>query len=226
MQACKPKIDTFVKLNVTHILVLMLIFIAGCFSNDRNALNERNSFYVKAEKLKEEGKFGNAVEAFSQCLRYSPDSYKAHLQLAMIFEDNLGDLPQAVVHYQHYIKKSPEKDQISVVQKWLQRVGEKYYNSLKMKYRGKDAITESEEEQERVDKKEVLHQQSVEENKESFYVVKPGETLNQIAKDFFGDYKYWSLLYEANKHMLSSPEQLHVGQRLVLPQVDSFRHHD
>ncbi len=217
----KLEICTLAKLDFKNILFLIIVFVAGCFSNNRNALNESNSFYINAEKLKREGKFNNSVEAFFQCLRHSPGSYKAHLQLAMIFEDNLDDLSQAIVHYQHYINKSPEKNQTSVVEKWLQRAEKKYYNSLKMKYEEKDSAAEPEVPQV-IDEKKLSHQsqKSAEENNESFYVVREGDTLNQIAKDFLGDYKYWSLLYEANADILISPEQLQVGQRLIIPQLD------
>ncbi len=57
----------------------------------------------------------------------------------------------------------------------------------------------------------------------SFYVVKHGDTLSKIARDVLGDEKHWQAIYDINRKMLKSPEQLHVGQRLRLPNLDRKR---
>ena len=202
-----------------------MILLSGCFSNDRHALNENNSFYIKAEKFRKNGDFNNAVEAFSQCIRHSPGSYKAHLQLAIIFEDNLENLSGAIVQYQNYINKSPEKNQILIAQKWLRRAEEKYYNSLKIKYEDKD-ISKSLDAEASAEIIISPQDTGINENSESFYVVRSGDTLNEIAKNLLGDSQHWSLLYEANRDVLYSPGQLQVGQRLIIPQLNPTQNHN
>ncbi len=48
------------------------------------------------------------------------------------------------------------------------------------------------------------------------YEVKSGDTLSQIAKDFYGEPDYMKI-FEANKPMLSDPNKIYVGQMLRIP---------
>jgi nucleoid-associated protein YgaU len=50
-----------------------------------------------------------------------------------------------------------------------------------------------------------------------FYTVSPGDSLGSIAQKFYGDAVYFPVIFEANRALLASPDQLSVGQRLVVP---------
>jgi len=54
--------------------------------------------------------------------------------------------------------------------------------------------------------------------KKKLYVVKPGDNLAQIARNVYGDHRMWRTIYMANRHLISSPTELEVGQRIALPQ--------
>jgi LysM repeat protein len=49
------------------------------------------------------------------------------------------------------------------------------------------------------------------------YVVQPGDTLSGLAGRFLGSTRRFLNLYEANRHVLSSPDNLKVGMRLIIP---------
>jgi nucleoid-associated protein YgaU len=53
------------------------------------------------------------------------------------------------------------------------------------------------------------------------YVVKAGDSFSRIARDKYGTGALWQVLWKANKDRLglSTPEQLRVGQKLVVPQL-------
>ncbi len=51
-----------------------------------------------------------------------------------------------------------------------------------------------------------------------FYVVKSGDTLSRISKDIYGDIKYFKMIFDANKDVLTS-ENLQIGQKLRLPKL-------
>jgi len=51
------------------------------------------------------------------------------------------------------------------------------------------------------------------------YVVQPGDTLSGLAGRFLGSTRRYLDLYEANRDILSSPDDLQVGMRLKIPQV-------
>jgi len=52
---------------------------------------------------------------------------------------------------------------------------------------------------------------------EEIYVVKKGDTLQKISKEFYGTTKRWKKIYEANKKVLKGPDFIKKGQKLVIP---------
>ncbi len=52
---------------------------------------------------------------------------------------------------------------------------------------------------------------------ESFYTVKPGDSLSKIAKDVWGDMRRWPEIFEANRDQLKDPNLIQVGQKLRIP---------
>ena len=51
----------------------------------------------------------------------------------------------------------------------------------------------------------------------TYYEVVEGDTLSGIAQRFYGDASKYMTIYEANRSQLSSPDEIRVGQRLVIP---------
>jgi len=50
-----------------------------------------------------------------------------------------------------------------------------------------------------------------------FYVVQKGDTLQKISEKLYGTTQKWQSLYNANKHMLKSPDRIRSGQKLLIP---------
>jgi nucleoid-associated protein YgaU len=49
------------------------------------------------------------------------------------------------------------------------------------------------------------------------YVVKSGDTLSKIAKEFYGDAGQYMKIFKANDTQLTDPDKIKVGQELVIP---------
>lgn len=54
-----------------------------------------------------------------------------------------------------------------------------------------------------------------------FYTVQTGDSLGAISIKFFGSTEFYADIFEANKGLLSSPDRIRAGQRLVIPQIDA-----
>jgi LysM repeat protein len=54
------------------------------------------------------------------------------------------------------------------------------------------------------------------------YTVREGDTLQKIAKKFYGTTKKWTLIYDANKATLKGPDRIYPGQVLNIP-LDSSK---
>ena len=50
------------------------------------------------------------------------------------------------------------------------------------------------------------------------YVVKSGDSLSKIAKQFYGDAKEWKRIYDVNRETIKNPDLIHPGQKLYIPQ--------
>lgn len=50
-----------------------------------------------------------------------------------------------------------------------------------------------------------------------FYTVASGDSLGSIAQKFYGDAVYFPAIFDANRNLLAGPDELAVGQRLVIP---------
>lgn len=49
------------------------------------------------------------------------------------------------------------------------------------------------------------------------HIVKMGETLSIIARDYYGDAKRWPEIYSANKATITNPDKIYVSQRILVP---------
>jgi len=52
------------------------------------------------------------------------------------------------------------------------------------------------------------------------YTVKSGDTLSKIAKQFYGDARKYSIIFEANRDILKDPNIIHPGQKLLIPKIN------
>lgn len=52
-----------------------------------------------------------------------------------------------------------------------------------------------------------------------FYTVQPGDSLGAIAQKMYGDANLYPQIFDANRALLSSPDQIRTGQRLVVPDL-------
>jgi len=50
-----------------------------------------------------------------------------------------------------------------------------------------------------------------------FYVVKPGDTLSKIAKQYLGDANKYPAIFEANREVIRDPNLIYPGQKLRIP---------
>ncbi len=67
--------------------------------------------------LREQGKFDKAGQAYQQALQIDPNYANAHLNIAVLYDIYLSDLPNALQHYEKYQSLTDNKDE--QVPKWI-----------------------------------------------------------------------------------------------------------
>ena len=55
------------------------------------------------------------------------------------------------------------------------------------------------------------------------YVVQSGDNFSRISRKHYGDAKYWKRIFDANKQVVSDPNLLRPGQKLVIPKLATAR---
>lgn len=60
-------------------------------------------------------------------------------------------------------------------------------------------------------------QAAPQEPESKFYTVKPGDSLSKIAQAFYGSASRYAAIFEANRPMLSDPDEIYPGQVLRIP---------
>ena len=53
--------------------------------------------------------------------------------------------------------------------------------------------------------------------KVEYYVIKSGDTLGKIAKNFYGDAMQYPRIFEANKEVIEDPDKIYPGQKIRIP---------
>lgn len=52
-----------------------------------------------------------------------------------------------------------------------------------------------------------------------FYEVKSGDTLSKISKEYYGDPMKYSVIFDANRPLLTDPDKIYPGQVLRIPDL-------
>jgi nucleoid-associated protein YgaU len=53
-----------------------------------------------------------------------------------------------------------------------------------------------------------------------YYLVQKGDTLSAIAKRYYGDFKLYPRIFEANREVIKDPDLIFVGQKIRIPLDD------
>lgn len=64
---------------------------------------------------------------------------------------------------------------------------------------------------------EVLKGMPVYINTKTTHTVRTGEDLHWLAAEYYGNARMWTIIYDANKHLIKDPNHLVVGTKLVIP---------
>lgn len=52
--------------------------------------------------------------------------------------------------------------------------------------------------------------------------VQKGEYLTQMARKYYGDYRFWPYILEVNRHLFDSPEKVQADMEIFLPNATTF----
>ena len=91
-------------------------------------------FFKQGIKAQEANEFKQATKYFNRYISLKPDSSKAHLRLASIYDENLDKPLHAVYHYERFLELSPNSPEAKNIKKWQDAALKKYYYKARNQY--------------------------------------------------------------------------------------------
>jgi LysM repeat protein len=212
--------------------------VIGCERS--NVAPELSATYQAARQASERSDHPAAAIAYRQLLDQYPAFARGHLELAMLYDEKLGDPIEAIHHYRRYLALEPSSDRRHVVEDFIER--SKLALAAKAPTTGGDAgelVRLQNQNNALLAEMAALKAAPpplpvtnvvaaplpvtntattvAPPPKPRTHVVQKGDTLFSLAVRYYGTPTAWDKIYQANRGSLPNKDQLRIGQSLVIP---------
>ncbi|MDL5048662.1 LysM peptidoglycan-binding domain-containing protein [Oscillatoria amoena NRMC-F 0135] len=106
------------------VLLATALLLAGCDQIGRmtssDAEAENNPHFAKAKERYAMMDYQGAIEAYERALRQNANLAKAHLEIALIYDDKLKDHISAVYHFRKYLVMRPDSGKKELVEEFME----------------------------------------------------------------------------------------------------------
>jgi len=201
----------------------------------------RNTQVVKdADAKVAEGDFVRAIGLYESILDGSAGSADVHYRLALLYDDKMNDPLNALHHFKRYLTLAPDGLHANDAKNFMKRDELALLTNLSgdtvvpraeaARLRNENLTLRKELEDQRVathnaasgNKKATPAAKATATRKKSnaharTYVIKRGDTLASIARKFYNSSARWKEIRDANAKTIDNPENLKVGETLVIP---------
>ncbi|MDX2226165.1 MAG: LysM peptidoglycan-binding domain-containing protein [Verrucomicrobiae bacterium] len=114
--------------------LLCVLLLSGCdpFSSNATspeAQDENNKNFQKAKERYGLMDYDGAVDYFERALRDNPKLAKAHLELALIYDEKKQDYVSAIFHFERYLRLRPDSGKKEMVQDFLNAAKKKLHSA-------------------------------------------------------------------------------------------------
>ncbi|MGA2604427.1 MAG: LysM peptidoglycan-binding domain-containing protein [Verrucomicrobiia bacterium] len=82
---------------------------------------EREADYQRAKRLCEQHDFAGAASFYEKALSVNPDFANGHMELGLLYENQLGDPISAIYHYRRFLELRPDSEKRQLVEDFVER---------------------------------------------------------------------------------------------------------
>jgi len=217
--------------------VSLSIFVACAFTGCDRLMSSRYAQLVQdADGKSAQGDFERAINLYEAALDDSPRCAEIHYKLALLYDDKMNDPLSALHHFRRYLALSPNGSHANDVKNSMKRDEVAVLTTLS----GDSVVTRAEAARlrnENLNLKELEARAGTlrsgsEKSKAGdasstrtaskksggrTYIVQSGDTLASISRKFYKSPRRWEKILNANKESIHNPENLKVGQTLIIP---------
>jgi tetratricopeptide (TPR) repeat protein len=228
------------------LFIISILFLSSCYKKQENL---KNPFFIKAQKSYNEGNYNQSTVYYQKYLILYPESAKAHYNLASIYleqenyilaifhfkkfltlEPNSPDRPiiekwinaSEASLYKELEKEYSDTEPQNNTNSFEDIKLENELNSLKKKNdQMKSFILRHKTELLKNELNKNLKNKPTSKNIKiaRTYKVQSGDTLYKISEKMYNSYRYYKLIWQANKDKIKSPADLHPGDILTIPPI-------
>ena len=218
--------------------VSLSIFVGCAFTGCDRLMSSRYAQLVQdADGKSAQGDFERAINLYEAALDDSPRCAEIHYKLAVLYDDKMNDPLSALHHFRRYLALSPNGSHANDVKNSMKRDEVAVLTTLS----GDSVVTRAEAARLRNENLN-LHKElearagtlrsGSEKSKAGdasstrtaskksggrTYIVQSGDTLASISRKFYKSPRRWEKILNANKENIRNPENLKVGQSLIIP---------
>jgi nucleoid-associated protein YgaU len=192
-----------VKRTILITIIFSLVGFSGCHLENPE---QKGDAEAKA------GRFESAIYWYESALG-SEDRSTIHQKMAEIFAYKLRDPASAAYHYRRILALHTGGGRADASRAALHRLEATSPSTESIQSRPKNSPTPKATSAEQA----AAEGEKAAKGKVRTYVVQTGDTLVSISKKFYQAPSRWKDILDANQNQLSNPDELKVGQTIILP---------
>jgi LysM repeat protein len=195
-------------LDVRRTTLFTIIFTSAIFFSGCHLENAEQKGDAEAKS----GRFESAIYWYESALG-TEDRSTVHWKMADIFANKLRDPASAAYHYRRILALHGVGSRADAAKAALRRLEPGAAPTEGGQNRPKNSPTPRTGSPEQA----AAEAEKAAKGKVRTYVVQSGDTLVSISKRFYQTTSRWKDILDANQNQLSNPDELKVGQTIILP---------
>jgi nucleoid-associated protein YgaU len=222
------------------IVICCIAMISGCGKSSSESDMEEiyDNRFIAGQRLLREGRDVDAINKFLDVIENRKSAPKSHLEAGKIYLEKYDDPVLSIYHFHQFLLKSSSSIEDNLVRQMIETAQKRFVQKLL----GKNAegcdnqnflvlLKRLREENislkrqidelkkmKNVGEKDIylVENQQLQDSMNS-YTVSIGDTLSSISQRIYGSPEKWPVIFAANGDKLVTPDDLKVGQVLVIP---------
>ncbi|MBR4598154.1 MAG: hypothetical protein IKO42_07155, partial [Opitutales bacterium] len=107
-----------------------ILFAGGCEKNGAQVVREEDeSHFVRGKEELKKGNFKEALSAFTKVTEKRRDAPESHLDLGLIYLNNIKDPIEAIHHFRKYLEMKPDSEQSQRVKQCIETAKKQYLST-------------------------------------------------------------------------------------------------
>ncbi len=206
----------------------LALSLGGC---DRMITPRHTQQLKDAQSKIAAGDFQRAISLYESALEDRPSDADVHYQLALLYDDKMGNALSAIHHFRRYLEIAPAGTHAAEVKSFIKRdevalltsvSGDAVISRAEATRLRNENLTLHRELDEARGRTRVVTSETGKPSKTEkaggqTYVVQRGDTLASISRKFYKNSTRWKQILDANRETINDPKKLSAGQTLTIP---------